>query len=157
MTDTESHVPLARRSVLGCAALLGLTGPLLVACSSGSRSDADSSGDGGGDTDGSGGGAQTPAAGDPLVAVADVPVGGGVALTDLKIVVTQPSEGEFKAFSGVCTHQGGVLNAVEDGAMICALHGSRFSVEDGSVQEGPASNPVAEIPVAVEGDQVVSA
>ncbi len=27
-------------------------------------------------------------------------------LTDEQIVLTQPTEGEFKAFSAVCTHQG---------------------------------------------------
>lgn len=37
----------------------------------------------------------------PSVATADVPVGGGVILDDAKYVVTQPTEGEFKAFSSI--------------------------------------------------------
>ena len=49
--------------------------------------------------DGGGGGG-----GGGLVATADVPVKGGVVLDGKKIVVTQPTAGEFKAFTAVCTH-----------------------------------------------------
>ena len=151
---------LARRRFLGCALAFGVAGPILAACSSGSEDDATGSSGSPSSDAGSGsgdGGSSAPAAGVVLAAVADVPVGGGLALTDLKIVVTQPTEGEFKAFSAVCTHQGATIDRVEDGVMVCPLHRSRFSIEDGSVEEGPASNPVSEIPVKVEGDQVVKA
>ena len=150
--DPDVQSGLARRSFLGCALAFGVAGPILVACSSGS--DGEPTGSGGADA---GGETSAPAAGTALVAVADVPVGGGVALTDVKVVVTQPTEGEFKAFSAVCTHQGTTIDKVEDGDMVCPLHGSRFSIEDGSVEQGPASNPVPEIAVKVEGDQVVRA
>jgi nitrite reductase/ring-hydroxylating ferredoxin subunit len=143
---------LGRRRFVGCALAFGVTGPLLVACSSG----ADDAGSGGG-TGGSGGESPTPTSGSSLVAVTDVPVGGGVALTDVQIVVTQPAKGQFKAFSAICTHQGGTINRVEGGDMICPLHGSRFSIKDGSVDNGPASNPLKEIPVAVKGGQVIRA
>ena len=156
MTATGSPTPdapresgaRARRSFLGCALAYGVAGPILVACSSG-----DSGGSGGS----GGGGAKSPAAGAALVAAADVPVGGGVALTDVKIVVTQPAKGEFKAFSAVCTHQGATIDKVEGGDMVCPLHGSRFSIQDGSVDQGPASNPLPTIPVKVQGGKVVKA
>jgi nitrite reductase/ring-hydroxylating ferredoxin subunit len=145
---------MARRSFLGCALAFGVAGPILVACSSGS----DDTGSGGAGSGGSGGGqSPSPSAGTALVAVSDVPVGGGVALTDVKIVVTQPTKGQFKAFSAICTHQGATIDKVEGGDMVCPLHGSRFSIKDGSVDNGPASNPLKEIPVAVEGGQVVKA
>ncbi len=164
MTETTSPAPPAapggaspaRRRFLGCALAFGVAGPLLVACSSGS--DAGSDGGAAGATgEGTGDGGSSPAAGATLVAAADVPVGGGVALTDIQVVVTQPSDGVFKAFSGICTHQGGTINKVEDGDMVCPLHGSRFSLEDGSVDQGPAANPLPEIPVKVEGGNVVKA
>jgi len=147
---------LARRRFLGCALAFGVAGPILVACSSGSGDDTTGS-TGSTGSRSNDGGSSAPTAGAALAAVADVPVGGGLALTDLKIVLTQPTEGEFKAFSAVCTHQGATIDKVEDGVMVCPLHGSRFSIEDGSVEQGPASNPVSEIPVKVEGDQVVRA
>ena len=153
MTETTSRTPdgpadpgsMARRRFLGCALAFGVAGPILVACSSGG-------GDGGG-----GGGGKSPAAGATLVAAADVPVGGGVALTDVKIVVTQPTQGQFKAFSGVCTHQGSTIDKVEGGDMVCPLHGSKFSIKDGSVDNGPATNPLPEIAVKVQGGNVVKA
>lgn len=143
---------LDRRALLGCAALYGVAGPILSACSSDRGSDS-------GSGDGSGSGDATPSAeaGAALVAVADVPVGGGVALADAGVVVTQPEEGQFKAFSNVCTHQGGAITRVEDGDMICSLHQSHFAVADGDVVSGPASNPLPEVRVRVEGEQVVRA
>jgi len=42
----------------------------------------------------------------PSVAISKVPVGGGVIMDDPdQYVVTQPTRGDFKAFSKICTHQ----------------------------------------------------
>ena len=90
-----------------------------------------------------------------VVAVADVPVGGGVVIANEKLVVTQPAEGDFKGFDSTCTHQACQVAEVSDGAIRCPCHGSRYSIEDGSVVGGPAPEPLAEKGVAVEGDQVV--
>ena len=78
------------------------------------------------------------------MAAADVPVGGGVILDKEKLVVTQPEAGTFKAFSSTCTHQGCTVTKVADGTIDCPCHGSTFSVEDGSVQGGPAPSPLPE-------------
>jgi Rieske Fe-S protein len=84
-----------------------------------------------------------------------VPVKGGVVLDDKKIVVTQPASGEFKAFTAVCTHQSCTVASVKANTITCPCHGSTYSALDGSVQGGPAPSPLREIPVTVEGDQVV--
>ena len=120
---------LSRRA-LGCAALFGVAGPLLVAC--GDDGAPAPSGSGGGSSDDA-----RPQSGSALVAAADVPVGGGVVLPEHELVVTQPAEGEFKAFTSVCTHQGAQLGAVSQGRITCPLHGSQFSGEDGSNVAGP--------------------
>ncbi len=88
----------------------------------------------------------------------DVPVNGGVVFRDQKIVVTQPVEGEFKGFSAVCTHQGCVVNDVDDGIINCDCHGSRFAL-DGSVTTGPATQPLPPVAVSVDdnGDLVTGA
>lgn len=95
--------------------------------------------------------------GGPIASTADVPVGGGLIVKNQKIVVTQPSEGEFKGFSAVCTHAGCIVSKVANGTINCPCHGSRFSIEDGTVVSGPAKKPLGEAPVAVEGTRIVSA
>ncbi len=70
------------------------------------------------------------AAGAALTKTGDVPVGSGVIVG--KTVVTQPTAGEFKAFSAVCTHSGCLVNKVADGTIDCPCHGSKFSL-DGQV------------------------
>jgi Rieske Fe-S protein len=100
----------------------------------------------------------TPAAAAPTtVKTADVPVGGGKILADAKVVVTQPAAGTYKAFTAVCTHQGCVVASVANGAISCACHGSVFSATDGSVTTGPASSPLAAVPVTVSGDTITLA
>jgi Rieske Fe-S protein len=77
-----------------------------------------------------------------LAKPSDIPVGGGVVFPDKNVVVTQPQEGTFKGFSATCTHQGATLNAVSGGAIHCPRHGSAFSIQDGSVVNGPATMPL---------------
>ena len=44
--------------------------------------------------------------GQVIAKTADVPVGGGTVVREWKIVVTQPSEGVYKAYSAACPHRG---------------------------------------------------
>jgi nitrite reductase/ring-hydroxylating ferredoxin subunit len=98
-----------------------------------------------------------PTAGTTLVAASDVPVGGGVILADAQMVVTQPTAGEFKGFSFVCTHQGCPVTQVTDGVIICPCHGSRVSVATGAPEPGsPAKQPLAARPVTEKGGEVVA-
>lgn len=52
-------------------------------------------------------------------------------------------DGELRALNNRCTHRGGPLSEGEvvDGCIECPWHGSRFSLDDGSVARGPASRP----------------
>jgi Rieske Fe-S protein len=95
-----------------------------------------------------GGGA---AAGKALAQTADIPVGGGKIFADQRVVVTQPQQGTFKAFSAVCTHQGCTVGDVSGGTINCPCHGSKFKVADGSVANGPATAPLASVNVKVDG------
>ncbi|GAA3308429.1 hypothetical protein GCM10020295_70440 [Streptomyces cinereospinus] len=70
------------------------------------------------------------------------------------MVVTQPTAGEYKAFSAKCTHQGCAVKDVTDGVIICPCHDSRFSATDGSVTQGPATQPLAAERITVAGDEI---
>jgi Rieske Fe-S protein len=98
---------------------------------------------------------EAPAPEGPGVATSEVPVGGGVILEDADYVITQPTAGEFKAFSKICTHQNCPVTGIEGRTINCQCHGSKFSIEDGSVQNGPATRPLPKAEVTVAGGEVV--
>ena len=90
----------------------------------------------------SGLGGQAQAAGSLVKAgkATAIPVKGAKAFT-LKgqlIIVTQPKAGVFKAFSGICTHQGAQISALQGTNLICNVHGSAFDTTTGKVTGGPA-------------------
>jgi Rieske Fe-S protein len=87
-----------------------------------------------------------------IAKTAEVSVGSGVIVDE--IVVTQPSAGEFKGFSAVCTHKGCTVDEVADGTINCPCHGSKFNL-DGSVANGPATRPLEAKTVSVQGDSIV--
>jgi Rieske Fe-S protein len=91
----------------------------------------------------------------PIAKVADVKVGGGVIKGDY--VITQPVAGTFKAFSSVCPHAGCNVNKIDGGVISCPCHGSQFSVKDGSVVTGPATQGLTGKAVKAEGGNVVLA
>lgn len=96
-------------------------------------------------------------AGAVLTTTGEVPVGGGVVLGDQEIVVTQPSEGEFKAFTAVCTHQACLVSTPTNGEIPCDCHGSRYDAATGERTAGPAPSGLAEIDIVVEGDEILTA
>lgn len=110
-----------------------------------------------GSGDGDGGSDAKVEAGAELAATSDVPVGGGIVLTDEKIVITQPVAGTFHAFTAVCTHQMLLVTSVEDGKILCANHGSSYSAESGDVEGGPAPSGLARVEIDVQDDKIVAA
>lgn len=142
--------PLGRRTVLRGVAVGGVAVPLLAACGG-----ADESTSGGGEGSGAApSGAGSPSQAATEVSTSDVPVGGGTILEEELVVVTQPTEGDFKAFSAVCTHQGCPVQEIADGQIQCNCHGSAFSIEDGSVVTGPAARPLESKSVRLDGETV---
>jgi Rieske Fe-S protein len=87
--------------------------------------------------------------------VGDIPLGGGRVFPDVRVVITQPVAGEFKAFGIVCTHDGCELDGVSGGTINCPCHGSRFAITDGSVVQGPARSALRQETVAVHGGCIV--
>jgi Rieske Fe-S protein len=89
-----------------------------------------------------------------LAQTTDIPVGGGKVLDAAGIVITQPQQGTFKAFSATCTHQGCIVAEVKGGTINCPCHGSKFKVADGTVANGPAEKPLPPVTVTVDGTSI---
>jgi nitrite reductase/ring-hydroxylating ferredoxin subunit len=151
-----------RRALVAGVGVAGLAAAL-AAC--GGSSDKNSAGDdssakakggtGGGQaaspSPSGGGGA---ASGTKLAKTSAIPEGGGTIFKDQKVVVTQPKEGTYKAFSSICTHRGCPVTSVSDGMIICPCHMSKFRVADGSVVAGPATTPLPAVDIKVEGGYI---
>ena len=110
--------PFSRRGLIS-AATVGVTGPLLIV-------DAADAGDG-----------------LAIVAIRDVPVGGGVVVPRRRVVVTQPRAGRFCVFSATCTHRGCLVSHVRDRKIVCPCHGSQYHLGTGAVVRGPAPRPLS--------------
>lgn len=131
----------SRRTVLASVGLAGVGATALAACGAAedAANDAASSA-----TD----------AVKEAISKATIPVGGGKIFADQKLVVTQPTSGDFKAFSAVCTHQNCIVSTVSDGTINCACHGSKYDLATGAVKQGPATKALPEKSVTVSGDGI---
>ena len=75
--------------------------------------------------------------------------------TDQVLVVN--TGGQIRAMQGICSHEyfeldKGFLTA---GTLTCALHLSRFSLDDGEPLDPPAEVPLAVYPVVVEEGRIL--
>ncbi|MGW0432765.1 Rieske (2Fe-2S) protein [Micromonospora sp. NPDC003197] len=149
-----------RRALLAGAGAVGVAA-VLAGCSS-DDSDGDAGREG---TTGNGTGAPTTGtdsgnsgtdsgSSGALARTSDIPVGGGKIFAEQGVVITQPTAGEFKGFSALCTHKACPLTSVDSGMINCTCHGSKFSVVDGSAKVKPATEPLPEKQIKVEGDQI---
>ena len=132
-----------RRDALAGAGFAGLAATL-AACGGGGSSSGSTSGSG---QAGSSGNAT-------LASTSEIPVGGGKVFSAEKVVITQPTAGEFKGFSAVCTHMQCLVDKVAGGTIDCPCHGSEFSVKNGSVVSGPAPSPLPAQAIKVAGGKI---
>lgn len=140
--ESGSGVPeIGRRQVLGVAGVAVGGGLVLTACGGGSDKKPSATG----------------LKGKEIAKTADVPVGGGKVIDDLKIVVAQPKAGEFKAYSAICTHKGCTVDTPKGETVLCPCHGSEFSCVDGKPVKGPATVALPAIKIEVKGDGIVVA
>ena len=80
----------------------------------------------------------------------EVPVGSAVILGS--VIIAQPTEGEFIAYSSACPHQGNFITKVEGDVVTCTKHNSKFSIMDGSLISGPATSGLRDANLTQEGD-----
>ncbi|MCW2944925.1 MAG: Rieske (2Fe-2S) domain protein [Actinoallomurus sp.] len=137
-----------RRGVLLGVGLVGIAGTLTACGGSNKGSDTAPAQEPAGKASAAKGG------GSALAKTSDIPVGGGKIFNDEKVVVTQPKQGEFKAFSAICTHRGCPVGSVTGGKIHCPCHGSAFNIADGSVANGPADKPLPPKTVTVQNGEI---
>jgi arsenite oxidase small subunit len=152
---------ISRKSFVRLGAAVGVGAAVsstLAACGGGSGGQ-----DSGG---GNGGGAEGPATssgektggsgGQAIASVSQVRPGSAVKIRNKgnPAVLVHLQSGDFVAYSAVCTHQGCTV-AYKDGQLACPCHGSVFDPRTGgSVVNGPATQPLPQIPVEVRGGRV---
>ena len=86
----------------------------------------------------------------------EVPVGTAkqVKIDGGYVIVAQPTKGEVKAYSAVCTHQGGTVQVVEGMLLRCPLHGAEYDGATGQNTMPPAKRGLDIIPAALDGDRI---
>jgi 3-phenylpropionate/trans-cinnamate dioxygenase ferredoxin subunit len=93
-----------------------------------------------------------------LCAAADVPPG-TMKLCEAgdELVLVTNLGGTFHATQGICSHEYFELDRgfLTGESLTCALHLSRFSLEDGEPLDPPAELPLAVYAVIVEGGRVL--
>ena len=153
-TSTPEQRATTRRALLRGAAIGGVALPFLAAC--GGNEGADQAGS----TPSSAASPSGGAGGGVTLKTSEVPVGSGKILKEERIVVTQPTEGDFKAFTAVCTHQKCTLAELVEDKVHCNCHGSEFSIATGKNVTGPngsAGGSVADLAakkVSVAGGEI---
>lgn len=88
------------------------------------------------------------------VAATQVPVGSAVIVD--KIIIAQPAEGKFVAYSTTCPHQGSPITQVEGNTVRCPSHGSVFDIATGQPVSGPATSAMTTVPVSENGGTVTA-
>jgi Rieske Fe-S protein len=155
MRDIQDSQLPGRRALLAGA---GVTcAAMLAGCSTHDASNGGSTSAAAGATTAAGTATSAASSAPPAGALAttsQIPDGGGKIIDGVNIVVTQPQTGSFRAFTAICTHQGCIVNNVSHGTINCPCHGSKYSIKDGSVVQGPAPSPLAAIAIKVEGTSI---
>jgi len=165
----EASISRRRFLRLGAALGVGAAGAsVIAACGGGEQS---GGGGGAGEEESVGDVEGAPAAGDETVAQvesgtaiaqeSDVPQGSALEFTDEEgerpAVLVHLDSGDFVAYSAICTHQQCTVGYNGDN-LACPCHGSVFDpANGGAVVNGPAEQPLPEIPVEVRDGEVFRA
>ncbi len=170
--DVLAEKRFSRKRFIRLGAALGVSAAgasVVAACGSGGGGGAEQSG-GGEDSTGDVGGAPEAGGGETVAQVqsgtaiaqeSDVAQGSALEFTDEEggqpAVLVRLESGDFVAYSAVCTHRQCTVGYSE-GNLSCPCHGSVFDpTSGGAVVNGPATQPLPEIPVEVRDGEVFRA
>lgn len=99
---------------------------------------------------------QTEADGAFRVPTSDTVAGSSTYYPEARIIVSQPTDGDFRAFDARCPHQGCMTSDTgQDGELLCPCHGSRFDPASGEVLAGPATTGLTALTVETDGEDLL--
>lgn len=166
----EERVSRKRFIRLGTAIGVTVAGASVVAACGGGGSGSGatpssgttSAGSGGSGTTASEGASASGSSGGQAIAqTSEVPQNSARKFTDSgqPAVLVHLQGGDFVAYSAVCTHQQcEVSYQKQSSQLVCPCHGSIFDpAKGGQVVNGPAQQPLPEIPIQVQGGQISKA
>ena len=95
----------------------------------------------------------------PIARLSDIPAGStlGVVMADGTRICLVNVDGEIRAMSDVCTHQGYSMSSgavLSGGRIECGWHGTVYDCRTGAVERGPATEPIATYAVRVEDGSI---
>lgn len=101
---------------------------------------------------------QASGGGNAIARESDVAPGSAVKFEDSgkPAVLVHLDNGDFAAFSAVCTHQQCTV-AFRSGELACPCHGSIFDASNGQVINPPAQQPLPKIPIEVRQGEIFRA
>ncbi len=148
---------------LGTALGVGAAGASLVAaCGGGEQASEEEPGAVEGATEATqAGGVAQVERGAVIAQESEVPQDSALEFTDeetsQEAVLVHLENGDFAAYSAICTHRGCTVG-YGNGNLACPCHGSVFDpANGGAVVNGPATQPLPEIPVEVRNGEVFRA
>ncbi|MDO5032212.1 Rieske 2Fe-2S domain-containing protein [Corynebacterium sp.] len=86
------------------------------------------------------------------IAATEIPVGSAVIID--KVIFTQPTEGQFKAYSQTCPHQGSLITEIQGMTATCTTHYTSYDLNTGEPTGGPGTKPLEEYGVESDGGTV---
>ncbi|HTY00992.1 MAG TPA: Rieske (2Fe-2S) protein [Bacteroidota bacterium] len=91
------------------------------------------------------------ASGSPIAAVGSAAL---IQYSNGYLLVAHTATSTFSVLSGICTHQGCIVNGFSAGIFSCPCHGSEFDL-NGGVIHGPATAPLQKFASQVANNQLV--
>jgi Rieske Fe-S protein len=164
----EQHFSRGKFIKLGAALGVGAAGASVIAACGGGGEASKEADKGPGDVEGAtqataGDGATVAQVegGEAIARESEVASGSALEFTDeptgQPAVLVHLDSGDFVAYSAVCTHRQCTVG-YNNGNLACPCHGSVFDpANGGAVVNGPATQPLPEIPVEVRGGEVFRA
>lgn len=158
----EDRISRKRFIRLGAAVGVTATGASVIAACGGGESGTGGDGaaaSGGGETAADGATDKPGSGGETIAQTSEIPQDSAQKFTNegQPAVLVHLQNGDFVAYSAVCTHQQCTV-AYQEGQLACPCHGSIFDPADGGqVVNGPAQKPLPEIPIQVQNGEVTKA
>lgn len=90
-----------------------------------------------------------------IASVSQVPIGGAINFNyrNTPAVLIRLTNGEFRAYSAICTHKGECVEWHGD-KLLCPKHNAIFDPASGTALRAPAHKPLSKIEIEITGEEI---